>query len=317
MTLFGLDKLKALVSKPTPGPIESQYLSGTVTTQELAETRYALRYDQQQMVSRAVSEVYISLAFNANQLSAVPIRLMKKGTKAARGEKVRGLSKAQKAWLRDRRVGTKASQYAEAAGEAVEVTDSDAIALLNNPNAPETGAEFMRGHWLTAQSTGDGYWLHNATRKLPPTTLDRLLSQFTSIKLNEQGVKEYNYGRERTKIQTFPFESVIHFKWMPGLNNPWYGEGWIKAIAPECDSLQSAIQTSLNRWNNEGLPPVLGEYKGSSRQGSRGTDQGDVPPSVGSEECGRSVHRWNGHDGNAAPVAQQRHSVPRREERPA
>ena len=242
-----IDNAKAILTRRKPEGMTAAYLSSTITTQEAAESRYALSYDAQQMVIRAVGEVWTALKYNSDQLAACPIRLYT--TSSGKGKPV---GKSVSAWLR-KPIHGKASQYAHR-GNIREVDDHDCLALLSNPNDPETGIEFLRAHWMLAQATGRMYWMHNATARNAPTELERLYPQWTHVDVDNDGVKSYTYSRNRTQFTTFEWESVIPFKWCPSLVNPFYGVGWIAAIGAECDSLAAAVMTSLNRWNNEGRP---------------------------------------------------------------
>ncbi len=237
---------KVLVARDKPEGMMREYQEASTLAQDLAQSRYALRQDQVELVNRAVGEVWIAAEYNAKTLASVPIRLYKRD----RGKDV---GKTRRKWL-ERGIHGKAAQYAHRTSNIVEVEDHEALALLANPNQPETGVEFMRIHWLLAQLTGQMYWLHNATKTQPPYILNKLYPQWTKIDIDPDGIVSYSYGRNRAEVRTFPAEAVVQFKYFPSPISPWYGEGWLRAIAPECDSLVAAVQTSLNRWNNEGRP---------------------------------------------------------------
>jgi len=242
------DAWKALVGRDKPSGLQAQFIAANTTYQDITTTRYSLRPDQMEMVSRAVSEVFIAAEYNARQLAGIPIRLY---TRSGTGKK---LDRKRKAWLRNSAHG-KAAMYADRQDDIREVEDHPALALLRNPNQPETGIEFLRKHWFMVQIPGNNYWLHDATAGSDPLNLEQLFPQWTKVNVTmESGVVSFSYGRNRAELVTFPREQVIQFKWLPSPTLPYYGVGWLNAIQVECDSLAMATQTAFNRWSNEGRP---------------------------------------------------------------
>jgi phage portal protein BeeE len=260
--IFGKAQLPA-PSTPAMGPLDASL----VTRQEdtLADFRDVAKYD---FLSKYVRGMALDLAlYNANNLSAVPLRLYTSRPQVVRGAKRRVDPLAARRLRSFQAVGTKAVQRAERAGDVFEVLDDPMLDLLCKPDPSTTASAWNVLRFINKQLYGDALLLTIQGSSGTPVALPNLQPQWASVQPDKEArIAGWFYGRDEVSREQYEADQVFQQKWSDNPNTIYRGLGWLETAIRELEIEDRALAAELTRWKNGGYPEGVLSFKNAKNQ---------------------------------------------------
>lgn len=214
--------------------------------------QYRRNTDALEMLQRIHGTALQCATINSIVMTMAPMRLYRaaSGTESKRARKI---SAKRHAHLRSRAVGAKAAMYAEYAGDVVEVTSHPVLEMLKRPNPVQTGTEWTVERFRHKQLFGNsvGMWIVDSHG---PLGMVNLMPQYVSvIPDDDELVAGYWYGRDRNSLERIDTSLVMHLKWCPAIDNPYWGEGPLAQVIREMDLQEYGLAAEISRWRRGGF----------------------------------------------------------------
>lgn len=240
---------------------DEKYMEATVSVGEVNQGRWRGRNGDYALVARATQLVLTYSTMNATAASSVRMRLMApKGSSYAKKFHRRAVKCAkQNKYLRNPAKGfgpgTKAADWADKAGDLVEIVDHPALDIMRNPNPLMRGTTWAFHCFMQWQLTGRRYIHHIEDQKGQPKEMWPMLCQFTKIIPSREGlIGGYVYGRDGAIEDVFETDEVYYHRLRPSPFNPYDAIGPLHSVTQESDIYSAATVSELATWENQGRP---------------------------------------------------------------
>jgi len=239
---------------------DEKYMDATVSVGEINQGRWRGRNGDYSLVARATQLILTYATMNATAGSSVRMRLMAPaGSSYAKKFHRRAIGCSKKnRYLRNPMKGygpgTKAADWADKAGDLVEIVDHPALDIMRNPNPLMRGTTWMFHNLMQWQLTGRRY-THVVEGGGKPKELWPMLCQFTKIIPSREGlIGGYVYGRDGAIEDVFETDEVYYHRFRPSPFNPYDAIGPMHSVVQESDIYSAATVSELATWENQGRP---------------------------------------------------------------
>jgi phage portal protein BeeE len=248
--LMGIFKSKPAPKRVTKGEFNGQtwrdigITDALVRDTEAMRRKYSRDPEAQQLVDSCTGIASVIVTRNARLLARQTLRLYRIGGRAGGAEKGRMVSKAKRTAMVKRWSG-KAVDLADGSREVVEITDSPALDLINNPNPYWPGNELEQANFRFKMTTGNNYQIisqeDEGEHYLWPAFPQYVQMQASKTDL----VEAYFFGREQSRIVELEPSDVIHYRNGLHRNNPLMGESDIAAVLPGIDLISQVAMHDI------------------------------------------------------------------------
>jgi phage portal protein BeeE len=190
----------------------------------------------QEAINRAIGVVHDCASKNADYLSQVPIRLMKR---------VDDSEAARRHFRSVKSAGIKAAGFSESGSEVEEITDHPILDLLSSPNPDFPGSQMGWLSWYMREITGKAYELIGWGGNGYPVALFPMPAQFVEAVYGDDGIEAFKYARAETSIADIDPADIIYYRHRVSRFNPLDGEGPLAGVLAEADLLTKNIMHDL------------------------------------------------------------------------
>lgn len=225
--------------KPKPAEQSSisvlDWIGATVTSGESHLAKYRQNANAAELIRLAQGLPAVLAWKNAQVCASQTLRLYRDGKGA---DPSRRVGSKRLRYMRDGRAGSKAAEWSQTGGEAVEVVDHPVLRLLNRPNRWQTGRALSEvGFWFR-QITGDSYEALLSEPGSPPHAMGVLSPVYTEPQPDdEEFIRCYYFSRSREETLELPPESVLHRRHALSPTDPYHGVGWLHNVRAEARML--------------------------------------------------------------------------------
>lgn len=154
----------------------------------------------------------------------------------------------------------KASIFADAAGDVVEVTSHPLLDLLNRPSAFYDGVSYTMLKWSHKFLGGTAWELVETTGRNgkgdPVAALPLFPAFVTPQPSKERLLSGVWYYREQTTDAFYEIERLNRYWLMPDYSNPYIGRSPLRGIEDEADAASAIIAEVLARMQNMARPDM-------------------------------------------------------------
>jgi hypothetical protein len=241
------DHLKAYTTEK----VDRQFVASTVRPTDVQTMKWEAGRSNEEQIKRATHWIMICAQFNARNLAAATLRLMRKAKSAkVSGRGFRRVTDRKRLdYLRNGVIG-KSAGYAKDADDVEEVTDHPALDLLNHPNPIDSGEFFTHQRFLDKELCGNAF-----IQIVGADAMYRLAPNKTAIIPSRTDfIGGYRYGQAEEIKLIFDADEVDHYKHSPSPFSPYLGWGWVQAVIIDADRFSASAQNDLALWMNNARP---------------------------------------------------------------
>jgi HK97 family phage portal protein len=284
-----VDLLRRLVVQPAEKRATMvQLLEGTVRASDRHSGRQSRNPAAAETIDRTAGYVAICAYRVAKDVANVRLRLYRPAKSG--GTAGRRVSKSVRSKMLDGRMGRKASERAQDAGDFVEVTNHPLLDLLSRPNAYQSGAAFRELLELHKQCGGQAFILP-VEGGVIPDELHLLQPQYVRVVPGDDDlIGGYRYGRDSTAVQDFAPDEVWQIKHGESLFDPYNGWSPVRSIIAEADIYQAINEWQRNTFENNLRPDSLISVEGTLSPADKEATEGWLESMFrGSWNAGKSL----------------------------